>query len=253
MIWQENRYRSVLMNYETSQQLLEIWQEAYKGAYPAKAKPFGFVTIQELEKMRDVLDITEEHLLLDVGCGTGGPGLWVAEQTGARLIGIDLIPEAIAIARTKTQHFTLQHHARFLVQDVCEMAIPDLSLDAIISIDCLWMVLDKPLAFKELFRVSKSGAKVAFTTWTPNFMSIDSILTGIGFKVLLDEETPNWRERQMLVYRGIVARKKELELELGRDALDVLLAEATNAKVDLIQSTRRFIVLEKQACNNYPS
>ncbi len=39
------------------------------------------------------------HVVADLGCGHGGPGLWAARQTGATLIGIDLSPAGIELAR----------------------------------------------------------------------------------------------------------------------------------------------------------
>ena len=34
-------------------------------------------------------------LLVDVGCGRGGPALWVAAQTSASLIGVDIAHSAV--------------------------------------------------------------------------------------------------------------------------------------------------------------
>jgi predicted RNA methylase len=39
--------------------------------------------------------------LVDADCGHGGPGLWVAAVTGARLIGIDPDEAALAAARRR--------------------------------------------------------------------------------------------------------------------------------------------------------
>ena len=33
--------------------------------------------------------------VVDLGCGKGGPGLWVARELGVRLMGIDIVAEAI--------------------------------------------------------------------------------------------------------------------------------------------------------------
>jgi ubiquinone/menaquinone biosynthesis C-methylase UbiE len=245
MIWREDRYKSVLMQYESSQRLLEIWRSAYEEDYPLRVRPFGFVTNHDLRRISSAIGVNEGSIVLDVGCGTGGAGLWIAEQTRARLIGIDVVSEAVEIAATKCSQFQLKYDPRFLIQSVCALSFPDLSVDAVMSIDCLWMVLDKPLAFSELSRVSKLGAKIALTTWVPKYLDLDMVLEGVGLKVLTNEETPKWRQRQLSVYGGIIARKRELEQELGRDAIGVLLDEAFNAVRDLEHSTRRFIVAEK--------
>ena len=37
------------------------------------------------------LDMSPGSLLVDLACGRGGPGLWLARQIGAALVGVELL------------------------------------------------------------------------------------------------------------------------------------------------------------------
>jgi hypothetical protein len=60
--------------------------------------PFSIVDGPLLERIACELRVRKGDTFLDLACGAGGPGLWVAERTGASLIGVDFAPSAIAAA-----------------------------------------------------------------------------------------------------------------------------------------------------------
>ena len=66
--------------------------------YGADLGQSGWVTADELERFAEWLELRAESRLLDVGCGSGGPALRLAELTGAEVVGIDLLEEGIATA-----------------------------------------------------------------------------------------------------------------------------------------------------------
>ena len=57
---------------------LRIWRAAYGDDYPAEAEPHSFVTKTDLARIVDLLAIGSGNTLVDLGCGRGGPGLWLA-------------------------------------------------------------------------------------------------------------------------------------------------------------------------------
>jgi cyclopropane fatty-acyl-phospholipid synthase-like methyltransferase len=61
----------------------------------------SLVTLSELERYARELHVGEGDLLVDVACGRGGPGLWVAARTKARIIGIDIAASAVDAARKR--------------------------------------------------------------------------------------------------------------------------------------------------------
>jgi 2-polyprenyl-3-methyl-5-hydroxy-6-metoxy-1,4-benzoquinol methylase len=92
-----------------------IWQEVYGAEYPEEAEPFGFVTRTGLHRIAQALHLHSGQTFLDVGCGQGGPGLWVARETEANVLGIDLSEVAIQQARERAERWDLPHQATFLV------------------------------------------------------------------------------------------------------------------------------------------
>ncbi len=69
--------------------LRRIWHDAYGLDYPEEADPFGFVTVTDLRRIAAELAVGPGQVMVDLACGRGGPGLWVARETGAALVGVD--------------------------------------------------------------------------------------------------------------------------------------------------------------------
>jgi cyclopropane-fatty-acyl-phospholipid synthase len=69
--------------------------------------------------------------VLDIGCGWGGLGLYLAEYTGADVTGITLSQEQHAIANERAAERGLARHARFNLQDYRDVEGP---FDRIVSV-----------------------------------------------------------------------------------------------------------------------
>jgi cyclopropane-fatty-acyl-phospholipid synthase len=55
--------------------------------------------------------------VLDIGCGWGGLGLYLAEMTDAQVTGITLSQEQLAVANLRASEKGLSDHATFMLQD----------------------------------------------------------------------------------------------------------------------------------------
>ena len=85
------------------------------------------------------------------------PGLWVAGETKATIVGIDLSPASVARARERAAELGLTDHARFEVGDLTATGLPEASVDGAISVDVIWSVPNKASAFRECARIRKPG------------------------------------------------------------------------------------------------
>ena len=56
------------------------------------------------------------------------------------------------------------------------------------------------------------------------------------------DETPGWKPRQLAVYAGILEERVQLAAELGEEAAEVLVAEASMTPA-LLEKTRRILVV----------
>jgi len=82
---------------ERSESYRDIFRKVYGDDYPEEINPDSFVTITDLRTIAKKLNIGSEKSFIDLGCGRGGPGLWIARETGANYIGIDFSENAIEI------------------------------------------------------------------------------------------------------------------------------------------------------------
>src|SRR5215208_537728 len=61
--------------------LLRVWQEASPDL-PPEIEPYSFVSLALLDHVADALALSPGKTLIELGCGRGGPGLWLAQSHG---------------------------------------------------------------------------------------------------------------------------------------------------------------------------
>ncbi len=66
-----------------SQSLRYIYREVYGDDYPEEADPDSYVTVTELQNFARHLDVGLGRTFIDLACGRGGPGMWIARKIGA--------------------------------------------------------------------------------------------------------------------------------------------------------------------------
>src|SRR3990170_6109434 len=71
--------------------LRRLWHEHAEGAdFPEEFGHISLTTLPELQRVAAELRLSADDTFVDLGCGMAGPALWVARETGASLIGVDL-------------------------------------------------------------------------------------------------------------------------------------------------------------------
>jgi SAM-dependent methyltransferase len=207
-----------------------IWTEVYGSEYPAELEPYSYITRTELEVFVDHLALAGGETLVDVGCGRGGPGLWVAATSGASLLGVDISPTAVDDAARRASALGLGDRARFMVGTFD--AIPAVSETAagLMSIDALLFAPDKAAAVEEFSRVLRPGARLVVTTWDyktqptgrpPQLADHRPLLAEHGFSVLAYEETTEWEANHRRLDALMLASVEELAAESGDDPDEV--------------------------------
>ncbi|WP_232665733.1 class I SAM-dependent methyltransferase [Pseudonocardia sp. TRM90224] len=236
----EDRYSGLFAKQAGSPTLRAIYRAAYGSDYPEELDPFGFVTRADLDRVGELLALPEGATMADIGCGRGGPGLFVARASGARLTGVDVVPGAVVDAALRSRGLGVPD-ARFTVGSFTATGLPAASCDGVMSVDTLWMVVDKEAAVAEIARVLRPGGRFVLTTWEPTHADHAELLRAAGFEVLVREETPRWLERQQAVYSGVLAARAVLEAELGVDGAAVLIREAEETP-DVLADTPRLLL-----------
>jgi ubiquinone/menaquinone biosynthesis C-methylase UbiE len=97
--------------------------------------------------------------ILDIGCGTGKFALYLREETGCEVTGIDPVREKIEKARMKSSSVT------FEVQSAEEMSFANNTFDFVASLKALHEIPNHKDALKESNRVLKGGGKIFIIDW----------------------------------------------------------------------------------------
>ncbi len=106
-------------------------------------------------------DITGKTLC-DVGCGTGEISFMAAERVGkdGTVIGVDITPGMLAMARKKMGTMDLPVQVDFREGDALNMNFDDDTFDVVTSGYMLRNVTDIQQAVNEMYRILKPGCKV---------------------------------------------------------------------------------------------
>ena len=102
---------------------------------------------------------TAEKKVLDLGCKTGY-GTRILKSSGADVVGLDISPEAIAIARRKYGPAGIEFHCT----DGGSLPFTDQSFDIVTSFQVIEHLVDYGRFVTEIMRVIRPGGKVIFTT-----------------------------------------------------------------------------------------
>jgi SAM-dependent methyltransferase len=102
--------------------------------------------------------------VLDLACGTGGVAELLAE-TGADVVGIDLSPVLVDIARERAAERGLSIDYR--VGDCERLDLEDASFDAVGSSVGIMFSPDHEATASELARITKPGGRLALANWVP--------------------------------------------------------------------------------------
>jgi SAM-dependent methyltransferase len=184
--------------------------EAAKGRYlglPPELLSTSLLSMTGLNEVSSALQLTPESQLLDLGCGRGGYGLWLARETGCGLTGIDFSSVAVGAAREQIAAFGLERdRVSFDVGDLVATGLPDACVDAVMCIDAVQFASDQVACATECRRVLRPGGRVVLTCWgaidsqdpaVPERLreiDLDRALHAAGFAEVHVEDKPDWLE-----------------------------------------------------------
>jgi len=112
----------------------------------------------------DALAPTPGQTILDVGCGAGETILQLADRVGrsGRVIGVDIAPRVLAVARIRAAHLP---QVTFLQEDAAGLTLHDRSIDGIFSRFGTMFFAEPVTAFANMRRMLTRGGKIGFVCW----------------------------------------------------------------------------------------
>jgi 2-polyprenyl-3-methyl-5-hydroxy-6-metoxy-1,4-benzoquinol methylase len=104
---------------------------------PPDMEASGLLPWAGVPEVAAALNLAPGQLLIDLGCGRGGYSLEIARQTGARVLGLDFSPVAVAAARGRTASAASAVCAEFCVGDMTAAGVGTGVADAVVCIETI--------------------------------------------------------------------------------------------------------------------
>lgn len=233
-------YDAVYAAVDRSPTLRRLWHEGAEGPdFPEEFGHISFTTLADLRRTASELRLAAGDTLAALGCGMAGPALWLARETGANLIGVDLSVVAVEKATARAEEFGLGGQAEFRVGSFAATGLGDGAADGATSEDALQYAPDKTAAMREIVRILRPGGRFVFTAFELEaaraaalpVLSVDPVedygplLADAGFDVDAYEEIEGWPEPTIATYSSVIAAREDLVREMGEVAVAALLSE----------------------------
>jgi ubiquinone/menaquinone biosynthesis C-methylase UbiE len=152
-------YDSAYANYAS-----EVYRQVRIDTYGEDFGQTSWVTTEESNQLPEMLNLASDSFVLEIGCGSGGYALYLAQRVGCRIVGLDINAPGVHNANQLAAARSLASRARFEQCDASKrLAFDDNTFDAVFSNDVLCHLPGRPVVLGEIFRVLKPGGKMLFS------------------------------------------------------------------------------------------
>ncbi|MFD8964310.1 class I SAM-dependent methyltransferase [Streptomyces sp. NPDC059568] len=214
----------------TTTLVAQLYSRAMGDAYPHELETSSSCDWPLLATMVDRLRLRPGARLADLGCGTGGVGLWLARALSVHLVGIDISPTAISLATRRIPAFVPPGQATFRTATMEATGLPDAHADGIVCVDALGFVPDPMGALREMRRVLRPGGRAVLTSGSLRSRSAappwPERAAAAGLELEWEEERPHEPAMWSRLYRLWAEHEADLRLHLGDDQAGSMLTEA---------------------------
>ena len=212
---------------------------------PSDMDASGLLPWAGVTEVAAALNLAPGQLLVDLGCGRGGYSLEIARQTGARLLGLDFSPVAVAAARDRAASADIAGRAAFCVGNMTANGVGTGAADAVLCIETIMFVGAHLDALRECRRILAAGGRLALTCWEATNLAderhpqwarrinLTRDLTEAGFEQVDVADKPAWREAERDLYESAIQADAA-----GDPAIESLQEEARRG-LELFDSSHR--------------
>jgi ubiquinone/menaquinone biosynthesis C-methylase UbiE len=152
-------YDSAYANYAS-----EVYRQVRIETYGEDFGQTGWTTTEESREIPSRLDLKPDSSVLEVGCGSGGYALYLAQIVGCRLVGLDINEPGVQNANQLAAARGLGEKVRFERCDASKgLPFEDGTFDAVFSNDVLCHLAGRPGVLGEMFRILKAGGRMLFS------------------------------------------------------------------------------------------
>lgn len=140
-----------------------LWQQQL--GLPPELVSTSLLSMTGLLEIVDLLDLRPGQTLLDLACGRGGYGLWLARETGCQVVGVDFASVAVKDASRRVPAFGVEGRAEFRVGELQATGLAAGSVDAVLCVDAIQFATDTAAVAAEIRRVLRPGGIAVLTSW----------------------------------------------------------------------------------------
>jgi ubiquinone/menaquinone biosynthesis C-methylase UbiE len=152
-------YDSAYANYAS-----EVYREVRIETYGEDFGQTSWATTEESREIPHRLALKSDSSVLELGCGSGGYALYVAEAVGCRVVGLDINVPGVQNANQLAAERGLAEQVHFEQCDVSKsLPFKDGTFDAVFSNDVLCHLAGRPTVLGEMFRILKPGGRMLFS------------------------------------------------------------------------------------------
>jgi ubiquinone/menaquinone biosynthesis C-methylase UbiE len=152
-------YNSSYGHYEAA-----LYREVRLETYGEDFGQTSWVITEESHAIPELLSLDSHSMVLELGCGSGGYAVHLAEKVQCRLIGVDINEAGIRNSRHLAEAKGLGSQVQFEQCDAAkELPFDANTFDAVFSNDVLCHIPGRGNLLKELFRVLKPGGRLLFS------------------------------------------------------------------------------------------
>jgi SAM-dependent methyltransferase len=212
---------------------------------PPDMEASGLLPWAGAAEVATALNLAPGQLLVDLGCGRGGYSLEIARQTGARLLGLDFSPVAVAIARGRTASADIVRYAAFCVGDMTAAGVGTGVADAVVCIETIMFAGAHLDALRECRRILAPGGRLVLKGWEATNLADERLpqwarridlmrdLAEASFEQVEVAGKPAWREAERDLYELSVQADADGDPAIGS------LQEQARRGLELFDSSRR--------------
>jgi len=116
--------------------------------------------VRMIEVLADKARISSREKVLDAGCGVGGSSIWLAQNIGCTVSGIDINHKFVETARKEAEKRNLDSLVSFHEMNFCKTAFKENTFDIAWALESSCYAEDKRAFLEEMSRVLKPGGRI---------------------------------------------------------------------------------------------
>jgi tocopherol O-methyltransferase len=129
------------------------------GESPARAQE------KLIERLASRAHIQRKSRVLDVGCGIGGPALWLARNLDCSVLGLTISPVQARMATERAQAAGLNSQVCFEVEDANQLRLDEATFDVVWVIECSEHLTDKARFIESCAHALRPNGVLALCAW----------------------------------------------------------------------------------------